>query len=243
MAFSFFGRKRSKVPEFPVEFDDDDREIVQRVIDNRLSMASKERLFATLMACRHVARHDIEGDFVECGVWRGGNAMIAADIFSRACKPAKVYLFDTFAGMTEPTMHDIETTTGEQASARYAREKKDTYNDWCFASLEEVQRNFRDAGLLSDYVRMIPGDVLETLSNEDNLPKHVSILRLDTDWYESTKKELEVFWPRLQPGGIIMVDDYGHWGGARKAVDEFFEGRDRPFFQYIDYTGRLAVKS
>ncbi len=139
-------------------------------------------------------------------------------------------------------MHDIETTTGEQASARYARERKDAHNDWCYASLEEVQHHLREAGLLSDYVRMIEGDVLETLQNEDNLPNAVSVLRLDTDWYESTKLELEVFWPRLQSGGIMMVDDYGHWGGARKAVDEYFEGRGRPYLQYIDYTGRLAVK-
>ena len=231
------------LPQFPVEFDEDDKEIVQRVIDKKLSMAGCERLFATLMACRHVARNDIEGDFVECGVWRGGNAMIAADIFSRHCKPAKIYLYDTFAGMTEPTMHDIETTTGEQASARYARERRDAYNDWCYASLDDVQQNLKEVGLLSDYVRMIEGDVLETLKNEDNLPNNVSVLRLDTDWYESTKMELEVFWPRLQPGGIMMVDDYGHWGGARKAVDEFFAEGGRPFFQYIDYTGRLAVKT
>jgi hypothetical protein len=233
----------SKQPKFPVEFDDDDREIVQRVIDKKLSMTGRERLFATLLACRHVARNDIEGDFVECGVWRGGHGMIAADIFSRMCKPAKVYLFDTFAGMTEPDMHDIETTTGEQASARYARERKDARNDWCFASLEEVRRNFLEAGLLSDYVRMIEGDVLETLKDEDNLPNSISVLRLDTDWYESTKLELETLWPRLQPGGILILDDYGHWGGARKAVDEYFEERERPFFHYVDYTGRLTVKT
>ena len=234
---------RGKHPDFPVEFDEDDKEIVRRIIDKKLSMAGRERLFATLMACRHVAQHGIEGDFVECGVWRGGNAMIAADVFSRFSKPARVYLFDTFAGMTEPTTLDVESTTGEQASARYTRERKATHNEWCYASLEEVRKNFREAGLLSDYVRMIEGDVLKTLQNEDNLPNRVSVLRLDTDWYESTKLELEVFWPRLQPGGIMMVDDYGHWGGARKAVDEYFEGRGRPFFHYIDYTGRLAVKA
>jgi hypothetical protein len=229
--------------EFPVEFDDDDRDILRRVIDRKLSKARYERLVATLMACRHVASAAIEGDFVECGVWRGGNALIAADVFSRLCKPAKIFLYDTFAGMTAPGPEDVEATSGKSAVSRYLRSKQDTHNKWCYSPLEEVQEIFREAGLLSDYVRMIKGDVLATLDNEDNLPKRVSVLRLDTNWYESTRKELEVFWPRLAQGGILMIDDYGHWSGARKAVDEFFSGPARPFFHYIDYTGRLVIKT
>lgn len=235
-------RKSANHPQFPVEFDAADREIVSRVIEKKLSMAGRERLFATLLACRHVASNGIEGDFVECGVWRGGNSLIAADVFSRLCKPAKVYLYDTFAGMTPPTSIDLEAATGKPAKLRFDREKSAAHCGWCFAPVEDVEGHFRDAGLLSDYVRIIKGDVLETLTNEDNLPKRISVLRLDTDWYESTKKELEIFWPRLEPGGILMIDDYGHWGGARKATDEFFADRNRPFFHYIDYTGRLAVK-
>ncbi len=75
------------------------------------------------------------------------------------------------------------------------------------------------------------------------MPDKISVLRLDTDWYESTKRELEVLWPRLVKGGVLLIDDYGHWQGARKAVDEFFIGSDRPFFSYTDYTGRIAVKA
>jgi O-methyltransferase len=240
--FGFNWGGNRKALKFPVEFDEGDRKIVQRIIEKKLSMAGHERLFATLLACRHVASNDIQGDFVECGVWRGGNGMIAADIFSRMKKSAKVCLFDTFSGMTEPEMHDIEIDTSEQASARYIREQKDAHNDWCFAPLEDVRQNFLEAGLLSNYICMIEGDVLETLRDEVNIPNAISVLRLDTDWYESTKLELEILWPRLQSGGILMVDDYGHWGGARKAVDEYFEERGRPFFHYIDYTGRMTVK-
>jgi hypothetical protein len=229
--------------EFPVEFDEGDRRIVGRVIERKLSMTGRERLFATLLACRHVAMAGIGGDFVECGVWRGGNSLIAADVFARLAKTAKVHLFDTFAGMTEPTEHDYTNADGASARGRYEKDSRGTHNEWCYASLEDVQNNFREAGLLGDAVRFVKGDVLKTLAEESNLPARISVLRLDTDWYESTRMELEILWPLLEPGGILMVDDYGHWGGAKKAVDEFFACRAKPFFQYIDYTGRLAIKA
>lgn len=235
-------RKKNPGHEFPVEFDEADKHILRHVIEKKLSMTGRERLFATLAACRHVAAHGISGDFVECGVWRGGHGLIAADVFSRLSKPAKIFLFDTFAGMTAPGEADVKAATGKPARARYQRSQTGGRSSWCYASLDDVLRNFREAGLLSDYVRPVKGDVLETLRVEDNLPKKISVLRLDTDWYESTSLELEVLWPRLESGGILMVDDYGHWGGARKAVDEFFASRGRPFLHYIDYTGRLAIK-
>jgi hypothetical protein len=71
-------------------------------------------------------------------------------------------------------------------------------------------------------------------------PERIAILRLDTDWYVSTKHELEWLWPRLSSGGVLIIDDYGHFTGARKAVDEFFGGQT--FLFRIDYTGRLVTK-
>ena len=232
--------------EFPIEFDEGDRAIVGRIVGQRLSMVSAERLFATLLACRHVVARGIPGDFVECGVWRGGNSLIAADVFSRLGDPARpvrhVRLFDTFAGMTAPTEHDFGNVDGVAARAKFDAHQRDTHNEWCYASLEDVRNNFSAAGLIGDHVHFVKGDVCATLADPANLPDAIAVLRLDTDWYESTKAELEVLWPRLQPGGILMIDDYGHWGGARKAVDEFFATRPRPFFGYIDATGRIAVK-
>jgi hypothetical protein len=236
--------RRDKAPaQFPVEFDDADKRILQRILDRKLTMTSRERLFATLFACRHVMDAGIEGDFVECGVWRGGNALIAADVFSRVAAPAQIVLFDTFAGMTAPGEEDFAAADGSSPQTRYEQSRHENRSDWCYASLDDVKKNFREAGLLSEKIRFVQGDVLETLANDDNLPEKISVLRLDTDWYESTKKELEVLWPRLSKGGILMIDDYGHWGGARKAADEFFTAEGRPFFHYIDYTGRLAVKA
>jgi O-methyltransferase len=105
-----------------------------------------------------------------------------------------------------------------------------------------VKANFANAGLLAEGVKFVKGDVAQTLAEPNELPAVISVLRLDTDWYESTRAELESLYPRLSRGGVLIIDDYGHWGGARKAVDEYFSQRDRPFFQYIDQTARSGVK-
>jgi O-methyltransferase len=208
---------------FPVELSKEDRAVFDYVRTNALSMAADDGLYATLLACRYAAEAHIPGDFVECGVWRGGNAILAADVFKRLAPSKKVYLFDTFSGMTAPTAHD-----GEVAASEY-------HQGWCLASLDEVRDNFTKYRLDAEF---IVGDVMMTLAQA---PETISVLRLDTDWYETTKHELEVLYPRLSTGGVLMIDDYGHWVGARKAVDEYFNGR-RPFFSYLDYTGRIAIK-
>jgi predicted O-methyltransferase YrrM len=89
--------------------------------------------------------------------------------------------------------------------------------------------------------RIVEGDVLETLPAQ--APAMLSVLRLDTDWYVSTKHELEQLYPRLLPGGVLIVDDYGYWRGARKATDDYFQTlHARPLLHRIDYTGRICVK-
>lgn len=248
-------RPKSAGIEFPVEWDSPDRNILRHVMDKKLSLVSPQRLFATLMSCLYVCESGIKGAFVECGVWRGGNAIIAADVFGRHGKDDRVILFDTFTGMTEPCAHDFDIRRGKSARLRFEQDQRAARNQWAsalvrvlyprrrpYATLDEVRRNFSDAGIRQDRVDFVEGDVNETLNVEANLPAAISVLRLDTDLYESTKKELEVLWPRVVSGGIMMIDDYGHWAGAKKAVDEYFNGR-RPFFHYIDHTGRLTIKT
>ena len=227
--------------QFPVELSADDKRILKHVIHGRLTMTSRERLYATAMACRHVIDKGIAGDFVECGVWRGGNSMIAADVFSRTSANRATWLFDTFAGMTAPTDADVDLV-GAPAQAEFARTQGKGFSSWCLASLEDVQHNFATARIATTSVHFVKGDVLKTLEDASRLPDRIAVLRLDTDWYESTKRELEVLYPRLSPGGILIIDDYGYWVGARKAVDEYFESRPRPFLQYVDQTGRVGVK-
>jgi len=224
---------------FPVELSVQDRSIFNYVRDNRLSLVSDEVLYSTLMACAHVAAQNVEGDFVECGAYKGGNAILAADVFRRTSLERSLWLFDTFAGMTAPTDVDVNVS-GMPARRKFAANQRASHNEWQYAPLQSVKASFAKASLLHDNVHFVKGDVLETL-RIGPLPNTIAVLRLDTDWYESTKLELEVLYPRLSPGGVLIVDDYGSWDGSRRAVDEYFQARLRPFFQVCDTT-RVGVK-
>jgi O-methyltransferase len=226
---------------FPVEIDESDRDVFRYVREKRLSTSTDERLFATIMACRYVVEREIAGDFVECGVWRGGNSIIAAHVFRNLHSSKYVWLFDTFAGMTAPTDADVNYR-GERAEEKFPTTRKGDHSDWCYSPIEEVQSNFKAIGIPAERLKFVKGDVTKTLTAPETLPAAISVLRLDTDWYESTRVELEMLYPRLSPGGILIIDDYGHWGGARKAVEEYFSQRKRPFLQYIDQTARIGVK-
>jgi O-methyltransferase len=226
---------------YPAEFDDADRSVFDYVLSNNLTMVGRERLIATLLACKHVCSAGIEGDFVECGVWRGGNSLVAADVFDRMMTKKRVYLFDTFAGMTEPAEIDERIGVPHASHPTFVANQRKSHNEWCYAPLEEVAATFRKRGLLNR-AQFIKGDVTRTLDDDEHLPTKIAVLRLDTDWYASTRKELETLWPRLQPGGVLMIDDYGYWRGSKEAVDEYFAGPHKPYLHYIDQSGRLAIK-
>lgn len=219
---------------FPEASEEDIRTITNLA---PFTMTSAERQWALLSSIRYLDQAGIEGDIVECGVWRGGNMMLAKQV---STKVRKFWLYDTFAGMSEPTAADVDIAGGA-AMDRIDNYQKDTHNDWCFASLDEVKSNFKQASLLDDNVKFVKGKVEETLQRPENLPQNIALLRLDTDWYESTLAELQVLYPRLASGGVLIVDDYGHWKGARQAFDEYF--KDQPILlQRIDYTARMIVK-
>ena len=203
------------------------------------TLTSCERIGAFVDAMRHVSAAGIPGAIVECGVWRGGSMMAAALALIEADDIRDLYLFDTYAGMTAPTEHDVDVG-GEVAGQRFAASAADGHNEWCFASFDDVRANLLSTGYPENRCHFIKGDVLETIpyAGLDD----IAVLRLDTDWYESTLHELTHLHPMLRQGGLLIVDDYGHWQGCRKAVDEYFEGRP-PFLFTIDYTGRMAVRT
>jgi O-methyltransferase len=202
------------------------------------TMTSAERIYGLCLAVDHVARHRVPGAIVECGVWRGGSAMAAARTLDRAGEHERhLVLFDTFHGMTPPAEVDRDLA-GRSASALMEREDPASSHVWAASSLEEVRRNLASTGY--ERVDYVEGDVLQTIP--DRAPEEIALLRLDTDWYESTRHELKWLFPRISTGGILIVDDYGHWSGARRAVDEHFrEIGSRTFLSPLDYTGRLAV--
>lgn len=226
----------------PVESTDGDRTIVKAV--QPFTMTSPERIWTLLEAVRYATEAKLPGAFVECGVWRGGS-IIAMVKKLQALEVANrdIWLYDTFQGMTEPTEEDIEASTGNSArSLMNTTAIDDGNNVWAFATREDVERNLRETGYPSDRFTFVQGDVAQTLLT--HVPEQISILRLDTDWYESTRVGLEILYPRLIPGGVCILDDYGHWKGARKAVDDYFEEQGfRPLMSPIDYSGRIFLKT
>lgn len=233
--FGYSITRKSLPPDMGVEFI----ELYQRC--SPFSMTSIERMFGLYTAVAHIAKRGIPGDFVECGVWQGGSAMMMASALSRFGVERKIWLYDTFSGMTEPTSRDMDFG-GEAALGKWQERLDTDGNQWCRAELESVKRNMARTGYREDAVRYVQGPVEQTLAGSS--PDQIALLRLDTDWYESTRVELEVLYPKLVIGGVLIVDDYGHWQGARQAVDEYFaSGRVSPLLlNRLDYTGRIAIR-
>ena len=155
-----------------------------------------------------------------------------------------IFLFDTFSGMTVPTKKDLDNSGALAKTLLIQADKCGGNNIWCIASLEDVQNNINKLGYPEDRLVFVKGDVAITLMDKSILPDKIALLRLDTDWYESTKIEMEVLFPRLVRGGVCLIDDYGHWQGAQQAVDEYLEeNRIYPLLHVTDYTGRAFIKT
>lgn len=224
----------------PADFDAGAAEIIRAV--RPYTMTSAERLFSLIGAARHVAAARIPGAIVECGVWRGGSMMAAALALLEAGERSReLYLFDTFEGMSQPTEHDV-AIDGRKASELLAAPRSTAADSaWCYATLPDVQASLARTRYPSERLHFVAGRVEETLPGK--APSSIALLRLDTDWYESTRHELEHLYPRLSPGGVLIIDDYGHWAGCRKAVDEYFAAQKiRILLHRVDYTGRIALK-
>lgn len=206
------------------------------------TMTSIERRYALWKAVGYVLDSEIEGDLVECGVWRGGSSMLIARMLTESGDDSRVlWLYDTFEGMSLPSEYDVDRKGRRMVDTWHQHLGQEDDEIFAFSPLEEVGENMASTGFPADRVKYVKGMVEETLP--DQIPEKVALLRVDTDWYESTRHELEFLWPRLVSGGVLIIDDYGHWAGARKAVDEFFANcHDAPLLSRIDEGGRIAVK-
>ena len=207
---------------------------------------SKERFVSLYQSINYIYKNDIKGDFVECGVFMGGSAMMisfASKEFEKIDIPIKnLWLYDTFEGMANPTIYDENILNEKAINELKNKKKKENLKDiWAYSSIDYVKQNITKTHIKPERVKYIKGLVEETLIK--NKPKKISLLRLDTDFYESTKKELEELYPLLERGGILIIDDYGHWKGCKKAVDEYFKDKKNIFFQQIDYSGLIGVKT
>lgn len=202
------------------------------------TMTSVEALYALYTAVNYVLDRNIKGDIVECGVWRGGSSLLAALILKmRGISDRKLYLYDTFQGMTPPTEFDVykRGDTGAEMMEQYSDDI-----GWCYALLEDVKAAFSEHNFEFE-INFIEGDVVETL--KEIKPETISVLRLDTDWYESTAAELEQLYPNLSKGGVLIIDDYASWEGSRKATNDYFQKVPKPMLTRIDKEVRMGIKS
>lgn len=210
-------------------------EIYQKIKD--YTLVPFERCYSLYEAVRYIIRNNIEGHFVECGVWKGGSCMlIAHTLLKLGITDRKIVLYDTFAGMTEPGMKDGEEEKNEWRRGYVSPE----LNAMSYSPLEEVKANLSKTNYPKENIVFVKGRVEETIP--DNFLGNISLLRLDTDWYESTLHELTHLYPLLSDKGIVIIDDYGSWQGSKKAVDEYFSKRPDKLIQRIDYAGRLIIK-
>ncbi len=204
------------------------------------TMTSKKRMYMLYKAVEYVVNSKIPGDFIECGVWKGGSAMVIAYTLIKMNETnRKLYLYDTFEGMSKPSDEDYRISDNVTVIDKWKKEQKKNYNKWCFASLPEVKKNMFSTKYPQKNLIFIKGKVEDTIPKY--IPSKIAVLRLDTDWYESTKHELNHLYPLLIKHGVLIIDDYGNWAGSKKAVDEYFTNTPI-LLNRIDDSGRLVIK-
>jgi predicted O-methyltransferase YrrM len=192
------------------------------------TMCGNTRLRGLYRAARYVVANNIPGDLVECGTAQGGSAALMGLTLKRLATRRTLWVLDTFEGLPPPTAEDPDWEVAQR------------YTGSCRASVAEVSALFERLGILSD-CRLVKGRFQETLPAFGAQP--IAVLHIDGDWYESVKVCLASLYDRVSPGGVIQIDDYGHWQGARKAVDEFMRSRSiKVDLQCLDYTGRQLIK-
>jgi O-methyltransferase len=234
-------RYRSGQPLLPADLDPPVAATIRRV--QAYTMTSPERLNSLIAAVQYISRAKLEGDIVECGVWRGGSMMASAlTLMECGDLTRNLHLFDTFDGMAPPTDRDVAIDGSTASGLLKAHEKTESDSVWCYATLDQVRLAMNSTGYPEKNIHYVQGKVEDTIPQR--APLKIALLRLDTDWYESTRHELEHLFPRLVTGGVLIIDDYGHWKGAREAVDEYLAGHGmNVLLNRIDYTGRIAVKT
>jgi O-methyltransferase len=230
------GKARPK-PKFRRYHDDEARATITAV--KPWTMTSYERIFVLIVAVRYIVQHAIEGEVVECGVWRGGSMQaVARTLLNLDAADRHLHLFDTFEGMPPPS--EADRRLGGASAEELMEHGPRPSLVKAIAALDDVRAGMERTGYPTDRIHYHPGKVEDTVPAA--APAEIALLRLDTDWYESTKHELEHLYDRLSPGGVLIIDDYDYWEGSRKAVDEFVAATNARLLLVPMDTGRIAVK-
>jgi O-methyltransferase len=192
----------------------------------RYSLLNITGFYNLFQSAHYLVRNKVPGDVVECGCFTGG-AVIFLDLCFKALRQTKqLILFDTFEG---PPLEHSDMVLGVPHSGHKLPDFE-----------ESVRLNIAEAGARAENFTLIRGDVLDTLSGYK--PRSLAMLRLDTDFYESTQIEFKVLYPKLVSGGVLIVDDYGLFQGSRRATDEYFKSGKMPLLNRIDIGIWAGVK-
>jgi len=219
----------------PPDFDELNIRIYNSV--KTYTMTSSERINALIEATKYIVKEKIDGAFVECGVWKGGSVMAMALTLKELGEVRELYLYDTFSGMSAPS--DVDGDAAQEIFSKTCTSENSS--KWNVSPIEEVEKNIFETGYPREKCHFIKGKVEDTLPTI--IPQQIALLRLDTDFYDSTKHELTHLFPRVSPRGVIIIDDYGRWPGAKKAVDEYIAEKELCIFlNRIDSQGRIAIK-
>jgi O-methyltransferase len=191
------------------------------------TLVSAERVHNLYVLAKRIEIENIPGDVIECGVCNGGTAALLARFATRSRLKRTMWLLDSFEGMPLTTAED-----GEAAKAHIGKEVGD---------IDRVKRALARVGADMSRVRIVPGWFQDTFPSVS--ASQIALLNIDADWYESVKLCLETFYDRVATGGFVSFDDYGHWPGCRKAVDEFFQTRKLLYkLRQVDYTAHWFRK-
>jgi hypothetical protein len=201
------------------------------------STTSKLGLYSLYKSTKYISDKKIQGCIVECGVWKGGGVLLILETLLKNNDIRDIYLYDTFEGMTEPSQEDFSIPHKTPA---YTRWQKDKFKGWGIGSYDFVYNLLSATKYPIEKIHFVVGDINQTL--KEKVPtSEIALLKLDTDWYNSTLLELSILYPKLLLGGILIIDDYGYWAGSKKAVDEYF--KNNPILlNRIDHTGRIIIK-
>ena len=237
---SLFNLRLSRIDYLPIDTDKEVKKFIN--ISSKFSMSGHQRMFLLSQAVLNAKNNNLEGDFVECGVWEGGNILLYKFLNDFYNLNKSIFAYDTFEGMTSPEDIDIDLKGNYAYKLLQVNKKSENIkNIHCVAKIDTVKKNILRYSNIENISFNI-GPVEKTLLLENNLPKKISVLRLDTDWYASTKVELEILYPRLVHGGVLIIDDYGHWKGSQKATDEFFVNKKK-WLHVCDYSCRYLIKN
>jgi cephalosporin hydroxylase/glycosyltransferase involved in cell wall biosynthesis len=225
-----------RAPELAVSPDNEEFQTLLAAV-RPFTLLSEERLFSLYALTRQICIDDIPGNLVECGTFRGGAiALMAAVVKRYSQRPRRLYAFDTFTGMPDPTEADRHdgipaNDTGFGAGTLAAPVEE---------FLNVVCQNLD----VQDIVTAVPGLFADTLPQYKGAIADIALLHADGDWYESTMDIFNHLYDQVVPEGYLQIDDYGHWEGCRQAVQEFERCRNHLFdLRRIDYTGVWCPKN